>query len=539
MAAVLAAALATPGWTAPRTVSLPTNAFPQSADIAYGPGGTATLAYVQVLSTSPISTVLHVGVIPPGGTYHEQLRVPSTSTAIPLQPYLAEAPNGAAVVGWMAQQGPVSTEYADEAAYRPAGRSTWGTSVIQANAPTLSGQNAVQMLTSISPTGTAAVGVVRYDPTVPPVIIGDTDLYLIQVAVHGPSGAWGAPVQISTPSTSSSVLGLGFDASSNLTAAFEVKLSNGRHTLVAMTRPASNGIWGPQHDITGSDATSDVFGPKLGVGPNGSAVIAFQYVHYAAPHTLDVNAVTRVGASGAWTSPTDLAAGGASSGAMAAGVSPDGRAYVLYTFQGTNSGLDCEGAARTTVGTAFPTTPQCVSPLNFEPGYPAGLGFLGNDAYLAWTGKSNAGTTQVAQATRWLDRAGSPEAAVNLDNPATALGLRSIGPDQQGGMAIDWITSQNQLRAAAWDAGGPSVVAQTIPTKARAGRTTTMSITFADLWSGISGRTTWSFGDHKTGAGVRVRHIYKRPGRYTIRVTSRDRLGNIRTLTFRITVTRR
>ena len=65
-----------------------------------------------------------------------------------------------------------------------------------------------------------------------------------------------------------------------------------------------------------------------------------------------------------------------------------------------------------------------------------------------------------------------------------------------------------------------------------------MSVTFADLWSGVSGRAMWSFGDHKAATGTRVRHTYRKAGRDTVRITAKDRLGNVRTVTYRILVTR-
>ncbi len=71
-------------------------------------------------------------------------------------------------------------------------------------------------------------------------------------------------------------------------------------------------------------------------------------------------------------------------------------------------------------------------------------------------------------------------------------------PDLQGSVAAFWQTSATQMRVAAFDAGGPSLVAAKIPAKARAKHSVLMSITFADLWSQISGRTVWNFGDHKT-----------------------------------------
>lgn len=65
-----------------------------------------------------------------------------------------------------------------------------------------------------------------------------------------------------------------------------------------------------------------------------------------------------------------------------------------------------------------------------------------------------------------------------------------------------------------------------------------MSVTFADLWSGVSGRARWNLGDHKAATGTRVRHTYRKAGRHTVRITANDRLGNIRTVTYRILVTR-
>ena len=65
-----AGANASPGWTAPANFSLPSGAQPGILRIAYQTGGTATVAYIELVSpTPPIQTVLHVGVIPPGGGY--------------------------------------------------------------------------------------------------------------------------------------------------------------------------------------------------------------------------------------------------------------------------------------------------------------------------------------------------------------------------------------------------------------------------------------------------------------------------------------
>ena len=538
IAALPAAAVAAPGWTAPRNFALPANTFIPSLVMAYGPGGTATIAYDEVLSFSPAVTVLHVGVIPPGGTYHEQLRIPTTSISIPLQASIAEAPNGATAVAWYAQEGTGSSLMAYYATYRAAGHTAWSVpSVLASNTITGNGTNP-QLVTAIGPNGTAAVGIDRYDPGIIPINGSDHDTYLAEVIVHGPSGSWGIPTEISPPATSSRDLALGVDGQGNVTAAFRVKLSNGRHTLGVVRRAASNGIWGSLEDVTGSDITSDLYAPQLAVAANGSAVIAFQYDHFAAPNTLDVTAVTRVGATGAWTAPGDLAVGGAYSVPGHVGIAPNGRAYVLYSYGGTNSGLNCEGIARTQAGSAFPTTPRCLSAANFQNAGGVGINFLGNDAYFFWYGEPNAGSQWVVESSRWLNGAAAPEAPTNLDAPSSTEIPHAFLPDQQGGVAAFWQTVSTQLRVAAFDAGGPSVAAAAIPTRVRAGRAALMSVTFADLWSGVSGRAQWNFGDHKAATGTRVRHTYRKAGRYTVRITAKDRLGNVRTVTYRILVTR-
>jgi hypothetical protein len=62
-------------------------------------------------------------------------------------------------------------------------------------------------------------------------------------------------------------------------------------------------------------------------------------------------------------------------------------------------------------------------------------------------------------------------------------------------------------------------------------------VTVADASSGVvAGRTTCTFGDgSKRVAGHRTfRHVYRRPGRYVVRVVTRDRVGNATTVRLRV-----
>jgi hypothetical protein len=460
-AASAPSALAASGWTPPINFPLPANATAQTARVAYDSTGTATVAYLELVSQSPLQTVLHAGIIRPGGSYQEQLRIPSTSTAVPVGLALAEAPTGAAVLEWTALQSPspgAALTYL--ASYRTAASSSWDTPATIATDTTTEPGIGAHLVPAISADGTAAAGVDHVDPSIP-----SPGGYRIDVSVHPPGAAhvyppsagWGAAQQISPASDSSENLGLGFDSSGDLTAAFRVRMPGGRYTLESVTRPGSNGIWSTLRDITGSDPTSDVEVPKLGVAPDGSAVIAFQYVHYAAPSTLDVNAVTRSGQNGSWSAPVDAAPGGSSSSPLAAGVALNTNAFILYSFEGSNSGLNCVGVVRAPIlqNPAPPTftPPQCVSPTNFQNGT-GGLALLGSDAYFAWTGQPNGGSPFVAEGSRWDGYTAQPDTAIDLESPASALTFTSIADEGDGTAVAFWVANK-VLRAAAFQPVGP------------------------------------------------------------------------------------
>ncbi|MGA9874863.1 MAG: PKD domain-containing protein [Solirubrobacteraceae bacterium] len=521
-------ALASPGWSAPSDFALPGAPSGSAVQIGYQAGGTATVAYIEVISFAPLETVVHVGAIAPGGSYQEQLRIASSADSIPSDVKFAEAPDGAAVLQWSVLEGSdlETAPLAYLASYRAAGSSTWEAPATIASDATQTKGISSRLVPAISANGTAAAGVEHLDSTIP-----SPGGHRIDVAVHSPGGSWGAATQISPPSDSSEGLVLGFDANGDLTAAFRLEMANTRHTLDAVRRPASSGVWGSLEDVTGSDVTSDVFGPTLGVSSDGSAVIAFQYVHNAPPKTLDVNAVTRNGATGSWTAPVDVALGGTSSGPIAVGVSPTDKAYVLYSYQGGSSAEDCVGVVRASAGGDLFSTPQCVSPTNFQPGGVGAVAFLGNDAYFAWSGEPSEGKVSVAEGSRWLDTASQPDSFTNLDAPAEEVALNQLVPDQDGSVAAFWTATEakktvTKLRAAAYDAGGPNLLAADVPVSGVVDRPVALSASFFDLWSGLGEAPSWSFGDGSGGSGAQVSHTYAAPGTYTVTVTARDGLGN-------------
>jgi hypothetical protein len=530
------AALAAPGWTSPINFPAPGNAYGPTVSVAYQTGGTATIAYLEAVSlTVPIKTVLHVGVLAPGGSYQEQLQIPSTATSTPGLVKVAEAPDGAAVVEWGDLLGtdPSTDAITYLASYRAAGSSTWEAPTTIATDSVNAGTFGSTLVPALATDGTAAAGVQHIDST-----IAAPGGERLDVAVRPQGGAWGAATQISQPHTDSDSLALAFDSQDDLTASFRTALSPTRHALGVATRAASNGVWAPAQNITGVDFTSDVGPPALGEAPDGSAVIAFQFSHLVAPVTLDVNAVVRAGPTGAWSSPVDVVPGGtaSASGALAAGVSATGREYILYSFAGSSSTQDCVGVVRAPSGGAF-GAPRCISPLNLENSDEGAMTLIGNDAYFAWIGKPNAGTNFRVQGSRWLDGAAAPDLETDLDPPVSSVQLNELVPDQDGSVLVLWTNPSNTARSVAFDAGGPNLTSASIPATGLVGQALSMSAGFADLWAGLGGDASWSFGDGSTATGPQVTHTYAHPGTYTITVTAADKLGNTTTSTYTTTIT--
>lgn len=529
-------ALATPGWSSPGPVGLPSGVLAPS--IGYATGGAETVAYVEITSQSPLATAVHVGVIAPGGAYVNQLTIPSTATALPASVSLSEAPDGAAVIGYgtIASTAPTSNAgfYAME---RPADSSSWGDLTTVSPVAARDGAHASEAVTAIAADGTAAVGVEHTDPTVPGPGGGDR----IDVAVASRTGVWGNPTEISVSGEDNESLALAFDSSDNLTAGFSSALpdTTPRPTAEIATRAGSAGVWGAPLQVSAYSPT-DFLGsqPHLGVAPDGSAVVAYQLV--TAGHTLDTWATTRAGANGGWTAPVDLTPGSTSAAPEAVGVSPSDKAYVVYDYQGSNSAFNCVGVVRANVGGAF-TAPACASALNYQPFGIVGVAFLGNDAYFAFTGEPNGGSADDLEGDRWADTsaaADSPTTVAPLETPVPLLG--QILPDQDGGVPVFFTPNSDSggvLEASAWDTGGPNLTASAVPSTAVAGQPVTLGANFTDLWSDPVTSPSWSFGDGTSASGASVSHTYATAGTYAVDAVTADALGNTTTTPFTITVT--
>lgn len=537
--AVPASAFGSPGWVAGRSFPLPAEALAGTGEVRYQSGGTATEAFVHLSSlTPPYVTAVHVGIVPPGGAYQDQMVIDSTLGSFPLSVSIAVAPDGAAVAVWTEALGSVSGPDAYRAAYRPAGSDTWEapfTIATDEEAPPTNEVGNTKLEPVIAADGAAAVGVDHLASK--ETGGGGQKLQRIDVAVHPAGGSWSVQ-RISPAGESAEGLSLATDSAGDLTAVYQQRyLETGkfeegkdRYHVVSRRLPASSGIWAPAEELT-TGSTTDADGVHLGENENGDAVIAWQLDNYVAK-TLNTEVVTRRGAEGSWTAAAQAVTGGSGSVPIAAAVAPNEDAYVLYRYSGNSSAEDCIGVVHAFV-TGIYFKPTCVSPL--EEGSSSGsIAFREDDAYMGWTAftPGEPAKKQTVQAAIWRAGAETPGAPTNLDVPGRSYGPIAIVPDDEGSVVAFYSLaggeSGEELRAAAYDASPPILIGSDIPTTATAGVPVTFDSSFADLWSELAaGQPTWSFGDGSAPvAGSSVTHTFAKPGTYTITLAASDPLGN-------------
>jgi len=294
-----AAARATPDWVPSIAFPVPGNAFGGMDEVRYQDGGIATEAFLEVQSLSPVQTTLHVGMLSPGGSYVDQLVIPSSAEAIPTGAQIAVAPDGAAVAVWAELIGSnlETSPYRYRAAYRPAGSGSWEAPVTIAVDTERDKEIYEYFTLTIGSDGTAAVGVQHIASGEKGAARGEP-VYRLDVAVHPPSGGWQAPVRISPTSESAEGLDLGLDGQGDVTAAYTLRFNEGstnstsddRATVIVRRRPASNGVWGFAEDVTKSEIQWTADALHLGENEAGDAVVTYQYMR-SSPQELDAWAV--------------------------------------------------------------------------------------------------------------------------------------------------------------------------------------------------------------------------------------------------------
>jgi hypothetical protein len=509
-----ATALAAPDWTPSQQVLTSTGPF-AGASLGFADGGQALATQLEVFGLPPAALQTRIRVLhrATGAAWTPELTIDSTATAIPgTTPELAVAPNGAAVIAWQELTGPaIGGPSRTRAAYRaPAG--SWEAPVTMA---TVAGGATTNLVVAIAPNGTAAVLLEHPDPA-------DSANQQVDAITHGPGG-WSSVQRLSPAGQSAEYPTVAFDDAGTATAAWSQRFASTRYTIISRRRSASTGLWNAVEDITGSDITKSYNRPRLGVGADGRAVVAFQ----SSLSPIDVFAATRGSGTSAWSPASRVVTSGtASSSPLAAGVAPDGASYILYKFQGLGSNQDGVGLLRAPSGGSWSAHAR-ISSAGFTASQ-GGLAFRGADALAAWN------TDDSIEGTRWAAGAPAPEVFRTL--AATNQGPTQVISDRDGSVVVAFTPSAGTSDALAFDGGAPRLTGANVPASATAGTPTAMSAAFADAWSPLAAGPTWEFGDGATATGPAVSHTYSTPGSYTVTVHSADALGNDRAQTFGIAV---
>jgi len=243
----------------------------------------------------------------------------------------------------------------------------------------------------------------------------------------------------------------------------------------AAIRPAG-GSWGRPENL--SSPSDDAFGPQVAVGRGGAAVVIWADAGAA----FSIQASTRP-ARGAWSAPQKVSADSSHVGTYSLSMNPAGSALVGWSRQVGD--VDAVEAARRPV------------------------------------------------AGRWGAPAALSPAHVNADSVAVAL-------DAAGDGAAVWQRTDldgSVVQAAGLDAAGPRVTRLKI-TGRRAARTRlTFSVSAIDSWSNVDD-ARWTFGDGTRAFGLHVKHGYRRPGSYTVRLLLVDASGNKSSISRRLTIGR-
>jgi hypothetical protein len=541
LATLPTAAFAAPGWTEPTPIDFFGNIPPA---VGFADGAVEFVAHVEAEGTADdVQSRLIVTRRGPGETEAtEELRITSTTTAVPAAVTMAVAPSGAAVIAFAER---TSNDLSPlpplrwRAAYRTA-EGVWETPTtlftdLEAIAPGVIPDETPHC--AIAPDGTAVAGASHLevdDPSEP--APGQTDSRL-DLSLRPAGGTWQLPQRISGINDSTTMAELHADDEANFSIIWRKRYSEGasdnsgddRGTILVRRLLAGTEAWTVTENITEADPNDSVnAGPQdVAVSPSGRAVVAFQK-----DEDLETWAAVRDSRTGQFGSPVLIA--GVSSFPVGAGVAPDDTAYVVYQLIGGVPGQDHVGLVRRPSGGSW-TDEYPVSPFDFDL-RTAAVGFVDSDALVVWTG-TDTDSRPVVQALRWAADAGLPETFQELDERPETVNIESVQSDRAGSVVAVWEDGDTRVRAV-FDAGPPALLSRTIPQAAIiVGSPASFAASFLDAWSPLAGEPAWSFGDGTADTtGGSVTHTYALPGLYTASVTSADAFGNATTSSFSVTV---
>jgi PKD domain-containing protein len=367
---------------------------------------------------------------------------------------------------------------------------------------------------------------VTSDP-VPSVAIGDNGKAVVTWVGNGvwglgpqaswrvPGGVWTAPEYIERyPGGETQVA---IDAHGNATALWRRSpTSSDPPSIVAVAeRPAGSDEWSSPVQTWGSGAWL-----QLAVARSGAAAVTWE----ASPGVV-MATVRSAGGSWSGAENTNVQLGDYITEVPDIAIDGGGAATVIVPR--LVGGVDVN---RRPAGGAWPDDEQHLAvPVSTENSqYPAvaanGRGFT----LISWFGLKDphpfgGGGTPLAQVATRLP-SGSWTQPLAIGNPG---GTVAIDVDESDNGLVCWTTrtATAAIQCRAYDATPPRLLDLAVPATGRAELPVSFGVRPVDSFSAL-GATTWDFGDGTAATGTRPAHTYARAGRYTVRVTARDVLGN-------------
>ena len=348
---------------------------------------------------------------------------------------------------------------------------------------------------------------------------------VVEAAVRpASSGAWQAPIALSTGGQSIGEPDVAVDAQGNALVVWpQLGVTE---TIQAAVRPAGDGVW--QAPVAVSTPGENAILPKVAIDPQGDAVVVWTSNNGG---NRIVEATSKHGSSGIWQAPVALSS--PTEGASEPEVAIDSQGDAVAIWQSSNGANEIIDSASMSAGNGAwqSPIPVSISATSLIGEFPQIAMNPQGDAVAVWD-QSN-GSDYVVQAAERSAASGAWQAPTSLSPASEDSYLPQVAVDPQGNAVAIW--ENNLIEAAGYDTAGPLLHSLTIPGTGTVGQPLSLSVSPLDVWS-ILGSTTWSFGDSTNATGTSVAHVYTTAGNYHVTVTSTDVLGNTTSATDTISV---
>jgi hypothetical protein len=291
---------------------------------------------------------------------------------------------------------------------------------------------------------------------------------VLTASVRSKTGAWSDPAPLSGAGDAQDA-SVVIDRQGRVTAIW--RLFDGVSNAVIQTRTRNvAGTWGPVKDVSATNGQRAL--PDVAVDTAGTLTAV--WVEQADPTNIVMASVRRLGES--WSEPKALSDPEQDAWNPAVAAGPAGRTVITWSLVSPTETRD----------TVWATTSK------------------GAHTFKA--------ATRIAPLAE--ENATQPRVAVDGDGDAVVVSRR-------------WDASHYVIHASPLDAAPPSISQFSVPARGTVGTRLRFSATIVDTWSKVVS-VVWSFGDGGTAQGRKVRHTFRAPGRYTVKLITTDSVGNTR-----------